>query len=162
MDASEADIQAEIARDPKLAHAQTYALRQVLITVPPNAPPAEIEAAAKEMQTLHARFTDCESGAKLVSEYHNLVVREPITRTSAQLGDQLTGLLEKTPVGHLTPASRDSQGVVSLAVCSRTAANQDSLKDSARERVLARKINSDADQLYQELRKTAVIVKNKS
>jgi peptidyl-prolyl cis-trans isomerase SurA len=162
VDASAADVQAEIARDPKLAHAVSYSMRQVMVTVASNAPPAEVEAAAKEMQALHTRFTDCETGKKLVTEFPNLVVREPISRTSAQLGEQLVALLDKTPVGHLTPPSRDSQGVVSLAVCSRTAANQDTLKDAARDKVLARKINADAEQLYLEMRKTAVIVKTKS
>ncbi len=35
------------------------------------------------------------------------------------------------------------------------------MKDAARERILARMIERDAEKLYQELRASAVIVKNK-
>lgn len=161
VDVSEAEVKAEIARDPKLKREQSFTLRQVLITVPASAGVAGLQAAGKQMQTLSGRFTDCISGPKLTSEFPNLVVREPVTRSSSQLGDQLVALLDKTPIGHLTPPSRDTNGIVSLAVCERAAAKDDAVKDTARERILARMIQSDAEKLYQELRKTAVIVKSK-
>ncbi len=117
VEVSEADVKAEIARDPKLKSQQSFTIRQVLITVPASSGVAGLQAAGKEMQSLSPRFTDCVSGPKLTSEFPNLVVREPVTRTSSQLGEQLVALLDKTPVGHLTPPSRDSNGIVSLAVC---------------------------------------------
>jgi len=162
VDVSEADVKAEIARDPKLKSQQSFTLRQVLITVPASSGVAGLQAAAKEMQGLSARFTDCVNGPKLTSEFQNLVVREPVTRSSSQLGEQFVALLNKTPIGHLTPPSRDSNGIVALAVCERSAAKDDAVKDSARERILSRMIERDAEKLYQELRATAVIVKNKS
>jgi peptidyl-prolyl cis-trans isomerase SurA len=91
-----------------------------------------------------------------------MVVRDPVTRNSSQLGEQFVAVLEKLPVGHLTPPSRDASGILSIALCSRTAAREDAVKDAARERILARKINDDAEKLYQELRANAVIVKSKS
>jgi peptidyl-prolyl cis-trans isomerase SurA len=162
VDVSDADVRAEIARDPKLKSQQSFTLRQVLITVPASAGMAGLQAAGKQMQSLSARFTDCVSGPKLTSEFPNVVVREPVTRSSSQLGEQFVALLNKTPIGHLTPPSRDSNGIVALAVCERSAAKDDAVKDSARERILSRMIERDAEKLYQELRATAVIVKNKS
>lgn len=161
VEASEAEVNAEIARDPKLKRQQSFTLRQVLITVPASAGGAGIEAAAKQMKSLSARFTDCVNGPKLTSEFPNMVVRDPVTRSSSQLGEQFVALLDKTPIGHLTPPSRDSNGIVSLAVCERGAAKDDAVKDAARERILARMIERDAEKLYQELRGSAVIVKNK-
>ena len=161
VDVSEAEVKAEIARDPKLKSQQSFTLRQVLITVPASSGVAGLQAAGKQMQTLSARFTDCASGSKLTAEFPNLVVREPVTRSSSQLGEQLVALLDKTPIGHLTPASRDPNGIVSLAVCERSVAKDDAVKEAARERILARMIDRDAEKLYQELRASAVIVKSK-
>jgi peptidyl-prolyl cis-trans isomerase SurA len=161
VEVSEAEVNAEIARDPKLKREQSFTLRQVLITVPASAGMAGLEAAGKQMHELSGRFTDCVSGPKLTSEFPNMVVRDPVTRGSSQLGEQFVALLNKTPIGHLTPPSRDSNGIVSLAVCERSAAKDDAVRDAARERILARMIDRDAEKLYQELRKTAVIVKSK-
>jgi peptidyl-prolyl cis-trans isomerase SurA len=159
VEVSSADIDAELAHDPKIAHQSSYVLRQVIITVPPEAGVAGLQQAAKQMESVRARFSSCETGAKLVSEFPNLIVRDPVTRASGVLGEQLTALLDKTPVGHLTQPSRDSSGLASLAVCSRTSADRDTLRDAAQARVMARNIQRDADKLYEELRTRAVIVK---
>lgn len=161
VEVSEKEVDAEIARDPKLSRLQTYVIRQVLITVPASAGTAGLEAAAKEMQAVSARFTSCETGPKLVSEFPNLVVREPVTRTSSQLGEQFVAMIGKIPVGRLTPPSRDSQGITSLAICSRTGARDDAVRDAARERILARQVARDADKLYEELRASAKIVRTR-
>jgi peptidyl-prolyl cis-trans isomerase SurA len=158
VEVSQSDIDAEIARDKKLSNQQTYVIRQVLIAVPAETGGAGLQQAAKQMESLHARFTDCETGAKLVAEYPNLVVRDPVTRTSSQLGDQLTGLLDKMPVGHLTPASRDPSGIAALALCSRSASKSDATREAAQNRILARKIQLEADKLYEEIRSHAAIV----
>jgi len=158
VEVSQSEIDAEIARDKKLANQQTYVIRQVLLAVPPETGVAGLQQAAKQMEALHARFTDCETGAKLVAEYPNLVVREPITRSSAQLNEQLTTMLDKLPVGHLSPASRDSTGIVSLALCSRSASKSDAAREAAQTRIMARKIQDQADKLYKEIRANAVVV----
>ena len=161
VEVSQTDIDAEISHDKKLAQQQTYVIRQILITVSPESGAAGLQQAAKQMETLRARFTDCETGAKLESEFPNLVVREPITRSTLQLGDQLPGVLDKLQVGHLTQPSRDSTGIVALALCSRTPAKSDTIREAASQRIMARNIQRDADKLYQDLRATAVIVHSK-
>ncbi|MCW2285068.1 peptidyl-prolyl cis-trans isomerase SurA [Rhodoblastus acidophilus] len=159
VEVSEKDIDAEIARSPKLSNEMTYTLRQVVVAAPPSSGAAGLQAAAKEMQDLKARFTDCDSGVKMASASPNVVVREPITRTSSALGEQLADLLNKTPVGHLTAPSRDSTGLVAIAVCDKSKAKGDSARDQAAQRVLSRRISEDAEKLYKELRATAVVVK---
>jgi len=157
VEVSEKDIDAELARDPKLSSEMSYTLRQVVIAVPPG--PAGLQTAAKEMEGLKARFTDCDSGVKMAAASANVVVRDPITRNSSALGEQLVDLLNKTPVGHLTAPSRDSAGLVALAVCAKAKAKGDAAREQASQRVLARKIADDAEKLYKELRATAVVVK---
>jgi len=159
VEVSEKDIDAELARDPKLAGELSYTIRQVVVTVPPSGGVAGLQQAAKEMADLKARFTDCASGVKMASASPNVVVREPVTRTTSALGDQLADLLNKTPVGHLTAPSRDSAGLVALALCEKTKAKGDAAREQASQRILARKIAADAENLYKELRATAVIVK---
>ena len=70
----------------------------------------------------------------------------------------MTALLDKTPVGHVTQPSRDSAGIAALAVCSRSNADKDTLRDAAQNRVLSRIVQRDAEKLYAELRTHAVIV----
>lgn len=62
VEVSERDIDAELARDPKLAGEMSYTIRQVVVAVPPAAGAAGLQAAAKEMEGLKARFTDCDFG----------------------------------------------------------------------------------------------------
>jgi peptidyl-prolyl cis-trans isomerase SurA len=159
VEVSEEEINAELARDPKLKSEMSYTLRQVVVAVPPQSGAAGLQKAAKQMQDLRARFDGCASGVKMAEALPDVVVREPVTRTSSALGDQLADLLNKTPVGHLTAPSRDSTGLVALALCERGKARSDAARDQASQRVLARKIVADAEKLYKELRATAVVVK---
>ncbi len=156
------DLDAQMAQDKKGGGEQSFTLRQVVLILPPTASPAAVDEAAKKMDGLRGRFTDCESGAKIASEGGQFVVREPITRTSSQLGDQMVALLNKTPVGHLTPSSRDSTGLLAVAVCERKAADNEAAKDLAQQKVLQRIVKAQAQKLYQELRASAVIVKKGS
>jgi peptidyl-prolyl cis-trans isomerase SurA len=152
-------INAEVGRDRKLASEQTFVLRQVVLIVPPSSGEAGLQAAVKKMESMRARFTDCESGAKLARESGDFVIRESMTRTSSQLGDQLTDLLNKTPVGHLTASSRDSTGIAAIAVCEKKAAGADAAKDLAQQKLLQQIVDRQAQALYEELRSRAVIVK---
>lgn len=159
VEVSQTSIDAEIGHDKKLASEQTYILRQVVIPVRASEGEAGLVAANKKMQSLHARFTDCDSGVKIATESGDFVVREAMTRTSSQLGDQLTDMLNKTPIGHLTAPSRDATGFFAIAVCSRKAASSDATKDLAQAKLLQGIVDRQADALYKELRARAVIVK---
>jgi peptidyl-prolyl cis-trans isomerase SurA len=159
VEASRADIDAELARDKSISKERTYTLRQVVLIVPPSAGAAGLEAGVKKMQALSAQFTSCDQGPKIAVAKGEFVVRDPITRTSSQLGEQLSALLDKTPLGHLTPPSRDSTGIASVAVCERKAATSDAQRDEARDKVLQRIVDKQAQELYADLRSHAVIVK---
>jgi peptidyl-prolyl cis-trans isomerase SurA len=162
VEVSEAELREEIARDKSQGRAQTsYTVRQVIVTVSPSEGMAGLQNGVKTLESLRARFSDCASGEKLATAIPNVVVREPVTRTSSQLGAPLKSLLDKTPVGHLTPPSRDTAGIVSLALCDKsTDTNNQAAKDAVSQRILARHIEQDAEKLYKDLRASAVIVKH--
>jgi peptidyl-prolyl cis-trans isomerase SurA len=159
VEVSEAETNAELARNPKLANEINFTIRQVIMTVLPDSGVAGLQRAAKEMEGLRARFTDCDSGVKIAAAMPNVVVRDPMTRSASTLGEQLTELLNKTPTGHLTGPSRDSSGLAALAVCDKSKVKTDVAREQAQQRVLSRIIDADAEKLYKELRAAAVIVK---
>jgi len=162
VEASEEEVREELARQKSQGKSQTsYTIRQVIVTVSPSEGMAGVQAGAKTLEGLRARFTDCASGEKMAIAIPNVVVREPITRTSSQLGEPLKNLLDKTPVGHLTAPSRDATGIVSLALCEKsTDTNSQAVKDAISQRIIARHIEQDSEKLYKDLRKNAVIVKH--
>jgi peptidyl-prolyl cis-trans isomerase SurA len=162
VEASESEIRDEMAREKSQGKAQiSYTIRQVIVTVSPSEGAAGLQAGAKTLEGLRARFTDCASGEKIAVAIPNVVVREPITRTSSQLGEPLKKLLDSTPVGHLTAPSRDATGIVSLALCEKSSdTNSQAVKDAVSQKIIARHIEQDADKLYKDLRKSAVIVKH--
>ncbi len=156
---SREDVDAELARDKSIAQERTYSLRQVLLIVPPSQGMAGLQAGAKKMEALRGRFTSCDTGPKIAAEAGDFVVRDAVTRTSSQLGEQLSAMLDKTPIGHLTPPSRDSNGLAAVAVCERKAANSDAQRQEAQDKILQRIVEKQAQELYADLRSHAVIVK---
>jgi peptidyl-prolyl cis-trans isomerase SurA len=159
VEASQKDVDAELSKDKKLANEQSYTLRQIVLILSNTANEAAVGEAAKKMENLRSRFTSCDSGVKIASESGQFVVRDPVTRTTSQLGDQFVAVLDKTPVGHLTPPSRDSSGLIAIALCARKAADSDATKDVAQQKVLQRIVKTQAQQIYDELRANAVVVK---
>jgi peptidyl-prolyl cis-trans isomerase SurA len=159
VEVSEADLNAEIARDPKLARQQTYILRQIVIAVQPPNDPGALQAAAKKMEALRNQFKSCEEGVKLARLNPDIIVRDEISRTTGAIGDALATALDKMTVGTLSPPSRDQLGLASIALCSRKPAAQDAMREIAQGRVIARYIERDSDKLYQDIRANAVVQK---
>jgi peptidyl-prolyl cis-trans isomerase SurA len=96
----------------------------------------------------------------MVSNLPDAAIREPVTRSSGQLNDQLRQLLDKTPVGHLTPPSRTASGIEMIALCSRNASKDDSIvRKEISTRLLAAHLQSEANRRLADLRSHAVIVK---
>jgi len=162
LDVSESDVRAELAKEGDKSDANDeYTLRQVILTVPGNASPDELESRMREATQLRARFTDCNEGAQLASAIQDVAVKEPLTRAGSTLGDQLRDLLNNTPVGHLTPPSRSPNGIEMVALCSKSALHDDAARGATvRDMLLSQRLNKEADRIFQEVRARAVIVKH--
>lgn len=162
LDVSESDVRAELAKQGnKSGEEDEYTLRQVILTLPVNATPGDLESRMREATQLRARFTDCDGGAQLASAIKDVAVKAPVTRPGSTLGDQLRDLLNNTPVGHLTPPSRAPDGIEMIAFCSKGVLHDDAARGAQiREMLLSQRLDKEADRLYQEVRARAVIVKH--
>ena len=157
---SEAEIRAELAKDTnKVANTQ-YRVRQVIFVIPTAARQAGIAGRMEAAQQLRVRFTDCDSGLQLAREMDNVAVKEEIVRNSSQLNAPLKKLLDSTPVGRLTAPHMTQEGVEMIAVCAKTASNDDSaLRSAISARILSSQIETAAAKRLKELRAYAIIVK---
>ena len=161
VEASETQVREELAKEGgKAAAGTSYTVQQVIFAIPSGASPAALNALAHEAEQLRARFSDCATGLPIAREMNDVTVRDPLTRTSRELGDALRDLLDKTPIGHLTPPQRSPLGLEMVAVCSRGPAKDDTaVRQAIAQKLLAAHIAEDAARRLKELRERAVVVK---
>jgi len=134
----------------------------VIFTVLDPANPALAAAKLKAAEQLRAQFTDCDSGLALARDMEDVAVKDQITRNSLQLSEGLKQLLDKTPVGHLTPPERTSSGIEMIAVCSKGLSDDDTaLRNAISQKLLAAEFEADAARRLKEMRSYAVIVVKK-
>ncbi len=160
VEASEVAVRAELAKSGGKASITDYTIRQVVFTLDPGVSPAAVNEKAKQAEALRARFSNCSNGLAEAKALDGVAVREPITRSSSALSAPLRALLEKTPVGHLTPPSRSPSGLEMVAVCDRAAAKDDTdLRKTISERLLQAHYDADAATRLKDMRSRAVIDK---
>jgi peptidyl-prolyl cis-trans isomerase SurA len=163
IEASESQVREELAKDGgKGAAGIDYKVQQVIFTILDSTNPAATEAKMKAAAQLRTRFTDCDSGLDLARSTEDVAVKEMITRNSLQLSEGLKQLLEKTPVGHLTPPQRTVDGIEMIAVCSKDLSDDDTaLRNAISQKLLAAEIDADAAKRLKEMRSYAVVVVKK-
>jgi len=161
VDASESEVRAEMAKDGGKAAAGTdYKLHQIIFALPSSGSFADIEGRIKTAEQLRTRFTDCASGLPLARNMDDVAVRDEVTRNSLQVSDSLKELLDKTPVGHLTPPERSTEGVEMIAVCSKDISSDDTaVRKAVSDKLLTAEYEADALKRLKELRSYAVIEK---
>ena len=161
VEASEVAVRAELAKGGGKASVTEYKMRQVVLTLNPSDGEAAIAARAKEAESLRSHFTNCASGLPYARSLQGVAVREPLTRTSTSLSGPLRELLDKTPVGHLTPPSRSASGLEMVAICERGAPKDDTeLRKAISDRLLQAHIDEDAAARLKDMRARAVIDKH--
>ncbi len=160
VEASEVAVRQELAKDKGKSGITSYTIRQVVFTLEPGDGQSAIEAAAKQATALRAKFTSCDTGIPYAKTLPGVAVRDPLTRSSSQLGEGIRDILDKTPIGHLTAPSRSGNGIEVIAVCERGAArNDDDLRKEISDRLLAEHIEQDMAAKYKEMRAHAVIAR---
>lgn len=160
VEASEVQVRAELAKTGGKSSITQYTIRQVVFTLNPGDSPAAIGERAKQAEALRARFASCTSGLAYAKTLQGVAVREPLTRSSTSLSAQLKELLDKTPLGHLTPPSRSSSGLEMVAVCERGAAKDDTeLRKTIADRILQAHFDENAAVRLKDLRSRAIIEK---
>jgi peptidyl-prolyl cis-trans isomerase SurA len=144
--------------DEKDATTYQYTLRELLFIVPRGSPPAAFETRRKEADELRHRFESCEEGVPFARQLTDVAVREPVRRTSLDMGAPQRAALEATPIGHLTPPEQTQQGVEMIAVCAKERAIGDSVgMAQTREAMVTERYNAQAKRYLEQLRREAII-----
>ena len=138
--------------------ASEYKMQPVVLIVPRGSPDEAYQQRKKEAETLRERVTSCADANNYFKSMRGAAVREIVTKTSADLPDALREMLEKTPVGHLTPPERTKQGIEMVALCARNKTKIDTPKKrEIREKMFVEKYEAKSKSYLQEVRKAAMI-----
>jgi peptidyl-prolyl cis-trans isomerase SurA len=157
----EADIASEL-KTSKEGDAPTvayqYTLYPITIVVPHGSNEATIRLKQQEAENLRGRFVACKEGLALARALRDVAVREPITRSSADLPQQLRDLLGNMQVGHLTTPEATAQGLQMFAVCEKKQTTADSpAQREAREKIFSNRFEAESKKFLEEIRKQAMI-----
>ncbi len=135
-----------------------YLVRPIVLIVPRGSSPAAIESRRKEAELIRNKVQSCDEAQELFRAMRDAAIREQVTKTSADLPPNLRELLDKTPIGKLTPPEVTKQGVEMVALCSRKPTKADTpAKRAAREKIYNQKYEAKSKSYLQEVRKGAMI-----
>lgn len=135
-----------------------YRMRPVVLIVPRGSPASVVQSKHREAEALRSRVQSCEEAAQLFRSLPGGTVREIVIKTSADLPPTLRQLLDKTPIGHLTPPEVTRQGIEMVALCDRKVSTADSPRErEIREKLYAQKFEARSKAYLQDLRKAAMI-----
>jgi peptidyl-prolyl cis-trans isomerase SurA len=135
-----------------------YTLYPVMVVVPSGASEVDLDAKRHEAENLRNRFLNCTEGLALARAVRDVAVRDPLTRSSADLAPQLRDLLASMEVGRLTTPDVTPQGLQMFALCNKKESTEDSpVKTELREQIFAKRFETEAKKYLDELRKQAMI-----
>lgn len=128
-----------------------YELQNVIFVVGSGQSPGERERAANAAR---GRFTGCDAGMESFRELKDVAVRAPTVRSTEGMPEPLIKLLEKTPVGRMTPPFRTEQGIEMVAVCGKKSRDgTSSLRGDVAAELAEKKIMANSQGYLAELRK---------
>jgi len=136
-----------------------YTLRPILIIIPPGSPESFIEARKRDAESLRARFQNCEEGLAFARALRDVAVREPVSRSSADLPPELRKVLDDIELGKLTPPETTKLGIEMFAICAKkpSAADNTPGKRRARDAVVAERYEQLSKQYLNEVRRGAML-----
>jgi peptidyl-prolyl cis-trans isomerase SurA len=144
--------------EPTQTDAFEYKLQPIVLIVPRGSAPAAIELRKKEADTVRERVQTCEQANVYFKSMQNAAIRDTVTKTSADIPGPLRELLDKTPIGHLTPPEITKQGVEMVALCDRKPTKIDTPKKrEIREKMFAQKYEKKSKAYLDDIRKAAMI-----
>ena len=134
-----------------------YKMRPVVLMMPRGSSQASLEARRKEAETLRNRIQSCDQAERYFRSLRNGVVRDLIVKTSADIPAPLRAVLDKTPVGQLTPPEVTRQGIEMVALCSREPTTDTPEKREAREKLFSQKYEAQSKKYLQDVRRASMI-----
>jgi peptidyl-prolyl cis-trans isomerase SurA len=135
-----------------------YKLQPIVLIVPRGSAQSSVDQRRKEAESLRERVQTCEQANSYFKSMQNAAIRETVTKTSADIPGPLRELLDKTPIGHLTPPEITKQGVEMVALCDRKPTKVDTPKKrEIREKMFAQKYEAKSKAYLNDIRKAAMI-----
>lgn len=141
-----------------MAEAFEYQMRPLVLIVPRGAGGGLAEARHKEATALRERIQSCEDAIRTFKGTQNATVKGIVVKNSADLPPNLRELLDKTPIGHLTPPEVTAQGIEMVALCARKPTKVDTPKKrEVREKMFAERFDAKSKSYLADVRKAAMI-----
>jgi peptidyl-prolyl cis-trans isomerase SurA len=134
-----------------------YKLRPVVLFVQQGSAQSAIDLRKKDAETLRGRIQSCEQAESTFRAMRDGVIRDMITKTSADLPAPLRDILDKTPVGQMTAPEVTRQGVEMVVLCSRNPSTETPEKKAARDKLYSEKYDAQAKKYLDEARKSSMI-----
>ncbi|MCK1639297.1 peptidylprolyl isomerase [Bradyrhizobium sp. 157] len=149
---------AQQAGEPAQTDAFEYRLQPIVLIVPRGSAQGAIDLRRKEAESLRERVQSCEQANSYFKSMQNAAIRGIVTKTSADIPGPLRELLDKTPVGRLTPPEITKQGVEMVALCERKPTKIDTPKKrEIREKMYTQKYEAKSKAYLADIRKAAMI-----
>jgi len=144
--------------EPTQTEAFEYKMQPIVLLVPRGSAATATELRKKEAESLRERVTTCEQANAYFKSMQNAAIRGSVTKTSADLPVPLRELLDKTPIGHLTPPEVTKQGVEMVALCDRKPTKIDSPKKrEIRDKMYQQKYEKKSKEYLDDVRRAAMI-----
>jgi peptidyl-prolyl cis-trans isomerase SurA len=138
--------------------ASQYKMQPVVLLVARNSPQSAFDQRKKEADALRERVTSCADANNYFKSMQGATIREVVTKTSNDLAESLRDMLEKTPVGHLTPPEQTRQGIEMVVLCERNKTTVDTpKKQEMRQKMFLEKYEAKSKAYLAEIRKAAMI-----
>ena len=135
-----------------------YQMRPIVLVVPRGSAASVLETRRRDAEALRSRVQSCADASVMLRSMRNATIRDTVVKTSADLPQQLREVLDKTPVGHLTPPEVTRQGIEMVALCERKPTSGDTPQQrQAREKLYTQKFEARSKTYLQEIRKAAMI-----
>lgn len=135
-----------------------YIVRPVIFVVPRGSPDAVFEARKRDAEALRARFQSCVDGVPFAQQLTEVAVRDPISKSSTDLPQELRGILDGTDVGHLTPPEQTDEGIQMFAVCSKKESKTDTPEaKKLKDEMFEKKFGAKSRTYLADLRRQAMI-----
>jgi peptidyl-prolyl cis-trans isomerase SurA len=135
-----------------------YSMRPVVLLVTKSGDVSSVEMRRKEAEALRARIQTCDEAKEIFRNLHDAVIRDPVQKTTADIPQSLRGMLDSTPVGHLTAPEVTRQGVEMVALCDKKPTTVDSpQKREARDKLFQRKFEALSAKYLKEIRRSSMI-----
>jgi peptidyl-prolyl cis-trans isomerase SurA len=157
----DSDVEAQLQLhkpDEKDQVGYEYIMNPVVFIVPRGSPESALEARKQDAEALRARFLSCSEGIPFARALRDVAVRDQVSKFSADLPQQLRGILDGTPLGHLTPPETTAEGVQMFAVCAKKETKTETPgMHEIRDQMFQQKFGVKAKHYLEDLRRAAMI-----